>query len=96
MKIITGLLILLLVIIGLGFALLNAELITLNYYFGTKQMPLSLCIVLTFALGGLLGLLSSGMILFKLMADNNRLKRQLKHAEREAVHLQALPIKDSS
>ena len=59
MRIVTYLFLILLVVLALIFAGLNADLVSVNYYLGTKRLPLSLLILLSFVLGGLLGLLTA-------------------------------------
>ena len=51
------------VVIGLSFAVLNAEPVSLNYYFGYRDIPLSMVVVLSLAVGAVIGVLVSiGMI----------------------------------
>ena len=39
-------LLIVLVVLGLSFAVLNAEPVPLNYYFGSRDIPLSMVVVL--------------------------------------------------
>ena len=66
MRIVTYLFLILLVVLALIFAGLNADLVSVNYYLGTKRLPLSLLILLSFVLGGLLGLLTAFITYVKL------------------------------
>lgn len=47
---------LIILLIGIGFALLNTGDVTLFYYLGVVKAPLSLIVVLAFIVGGLVGL----------------------------------------
>jgi uncharacterized integral membrane protein len=94
MRCITYLFLLLLFIFGLIFAGLNADLVSINYYFGTKRLPLSLLTILSFILGGLLGLLTACITYIKLKYVDRRLRHRLNLVEKELVNLRALPFKD--
>ncbi|WP_258868183.1 lipopolysaccharide assembly LapA domain-containing protein [Alkalilimnicola ehrlichii] len=58
-KIIGIILLLVVVLFGLSFALLNAQPVELDYYLGMTTMPLSLALVLALIVGALLGVLAS-------------------------------------
>lgn len=58
MNYLKALLILAVVLLGLTFHLRNGELVTLNYYFGSSQLPLSLALAGALFLGALLGVLA--------------------------------------
>ena len=63
-RIITFALLLLVALLGLSFALMNAEPVRLDYYFGTLQAPLSLVVVIALIIGAGLGVLASmGIVL---------------------------------
>jgi putative membrane protein len=94
MRILTYLFLILLVLFALTFAGLNAEPVTINYYLGKSELPLSLLAILSFILGGLLGLLMAFTIYIKLQYANRRLRHRLKLVEEELVNLRALPLKD--
>ncbi|MFM2321943.1 MAG: hypothetical protein RLZZ225_96 [Pseudomonadota bacterium] len=94
MRIVTYLFLILLVVFALIFAGLNADLVSVNYYLGTKRLPLSLLIILSFILGGLLGLLTAFITYVKLKYVNRRLRHRLNLVEKELTNLRALPFKD--
>ncbi len=87
MKIISCILAFLILLIGLTFACLNAESVTINYYIGVSQLPLSLLLVLVFSLGSLLGLLFSACVYIKQKRQQLRLKQQIKTAKQEILNL---------
>ncbi len=93
-RLIGFLFLLVLVLFGLSFAWLNAEPVSLNYYFGYRDIPLSMIVVLSLVLGALIGVfVSMGMIL-RLRRQAGSLRRQLHHAEQEADKLRILPVKE--
>jgi lipopolysaccharide assembly protein A len=94
MRVLTYLFLILIILFALAFAGLNAEPVTINYYFGQTQFPLSLLAILSFILGGLIGLIVAFTIYIKLKYANRRLRHRLKLVETELTNLRALPLKD--
>ncbi len=94
MRIITYILLLLIIILGITFALLNHSPVTFNYYLGQLVLPLSMLLIISFAFGSLLGLLVSLWIYIKLKISNFRLHKHLKVAEKEIENLRAIPLQD--
>lgn len=58
MNYLKALLVLAVVLLGLTFHLRNGELVTVNYYFGSIELPLSLALAGALFLGALLGVLA--------------------------------------
>lgn len=58
MNYLKALLVLAVVLLGLTFHLRNGELVTVNYYFGSSELPLSLALAGALFLGALLGVLA--------------------------------------
>lgn len=79
---------------GLGFTVLNAGDVHLNYYFGEAVLPLALIMVGTLAVGALLGLLAAAGMLMGRKHENSRLRRRLRLAEQEIHNLRELPVRD--
>lgn len=71
---------LIIVLLGLSFALLNSQVVTLNYYIGQRNISLSLLLVLCLGFGIFLGLLFAVGPLIKLKRRNHQLKKQLKNS----------------
>jgi len=94
-RIITFALLLLVSLLGLSFALINAEPVTLDYYFGTLQAPLSLVVVLAIIIGAGLGVLASLGIVVGQKRELARLRKSAKIAEEEVANLRSLPLKDN-
>ena len=94
MRFITYFLLLIIILIGVTFAVLNPNIVTVHYYLGERTLPLSLLLVFVFSGGCLLGLLIGLWLLLCVKIQNYRLKRQLKTAEKEIENLRAIPLRD--
>lgn len=94
MRILTYIILIVLVLFGITFAGLNADSVSLNYYIGYTKAPLSLLLVNSFVIGGLLGLLVGFVLYIKTKTSNRRLQHRLKLVEAELANLRSLPLKD--
>lgn len=94
-RIITFALILLVSLLGLTFALMNAETVQLNYYFGDIHAPLSLVVVIAIIIGAGLGVLASMGIVFGQKRELAKLRKSARLAEQEVSNLRSLPLKDN-
>lgn len=94
MRIVRLIFYILILLLGLSFAVLNAQNISLNYYFGMWQAPLSLTLVLALALGALLGIVACLGLLMKLKNEVSTLQKAAKLSETEVMNLRAMPLKD--
>ena len=56
MKLLYGILMILIMLLGASFAVLNAEPVSIDYYFGQDALPLSLLMVMTLGIGGIMGI----------------------------------------
>ena len=81
-------------IFGISFAVLNADNVNLNYYFGRFEAPLSLVIVISLACGALLGILASLTLILRLKHEQGKLRKSVNLAEKEVENLRSLPLKD--
>ena len=93
MRIITYLVLLVIMLVGLTFASLNAIPVSFNYYLGTKTITLSMLLVVAFGVGVFLGLIVSFFSWIRLKKDNFLLKSRLKNVEKEVENLRSIPIK---
>lgn len=84
----------LLVILGLAFAVLNNHAVEFDYFWGRREFNLAQLLVISMAAGALLGVLFSTGILFRLKREASRFKRQAKLAEQEINNLRSIPIKN--
>ena len=94
MRIIAYIFLILIIILGVSFACLNAAPVSVHYYIGEHTLPLSLLMVCVFGCGALLGILSSIIPLLRLKTENFRLRKRVKAAEKEVSNLRTSPLKD--
>ncbi|MGE3319126.1 MAG: lipopolysaccharide assembly LapA domain-containing protein [Candidatus Berkiella sp.] len=81
MRIVSILLTLILIIVGIAFAALNAKPVEINYLIGTSEMRLALLLLISFCVGIVITMLLLGVSLVKLKAKNKWLESKLKHAQ---------------
>lgn len=86
--------ILLVMLIGVAFAVMNAENVNLNYYFGSTVLPLSVVLVGAVCFGAVLGILAGLGGLASLKRENASLRREARLASQEVQNLRTMPIKD--
>ncbi|VVC75936.1 Lipopolysaccharide assembly protein A [Aquicella siphonis] len=94
MRILSYFFLLVIVLFGTTFAALNYESVTINYYLGQSTLPLSLLLVIVFALGCLIGMIVGFWMLIKSKISNYRLRQRLQMAEKEIDNLRAIPLQD--
>lgn len=92
-RLIRLILLLALLIVALGFALLNAESIQVDYYLGKLSIPLSLALVVVLAVGAVIGMIASLGMVLRAKRQNAKLRKQVKNSEKQVTHLHALPPK---
>ncbi len=93
-RILLWLLIIIVVLAGVSFSVLNADSVIVDYYFAKGEVPLSIVIVGALAIGALLGIASTFWAMFRLRREISRLKKQLKVKEQEVNNLRAIPMMD--
>jgi putative membrane protein len=94
MRIIKLILLMLIVALGAVFAVLNAEPVQFNYYFGSRELPLSLIMTMALGVGALLGIFACMGMMFGMKRENIQLRRKSQLASQEVNNLRALPLKD--
>ena len=94
MRIIMMIFYLLLILVGISFAGLNAQSVYINLYFTDLNIPVSVLIILMVSLGMLLGFLLSLCRYWRLRAECRKIKNQLKLTEKEIRNLRAIPLQD--
>lgn len=91
MRIISLVIALLILLFGVTFAILNADRVAIDFYFGTAHLPLSLLLAIALIIGVGLGLLTALVWLVKSKAKQRHLARQLHKTEKELEKRQMLP-----
>ena len=92
MRVISYIFSILLIIIGVTFATLNAETVKINFYISELNLPLSLVIVLSIAIGLLIGILFGIIWYMRQRREIARLKNKLKVSETEVNNLRNVPL----
>lgn len=82
MRIVSYIIFLILLFMGVAFACLNRQEISVNYFLDEAHLPLSLLLVVVFALGGIVGLLAAGFAIMRHKMENIALKHKLKKLEK--------------
>ncbi len=85
----------LIVAIGLSFAMLNHDDATLNYYLGQATMPLSLWMTVARLLGAIFGVISTLGVMARQRRELSRLRRRVDEAQRELSELRKMPIRNT-
>ena len=94
MRIFSFIMIIIVVTLGSTFAVLNADNVNFNYYLDQTSLPLSILLITSFALGCVIGVLSSLVAIFKAKMAYYRLKQRLLLAEKEIENLRTIPLRD--
>jgi putative membrane protein len=94
MRIVEYIFLVILFITGLTFALLNSQPVTIYYYLGASELPLSMALVGTLIAGCLVGMFSAIVLYLKIKFENKRLRNRVKVIEQEVENLRAIPIRD--
>ncbi len=82
MRIVSYIFFIVLLILGVVFACLNHQEVSVNYFVDEAHLPLSLLLVIVFALGGIIGLLVAGFVVMRQKLENISLKHKLKKLEK--------------
>ncbi len=86
---------LIVILFGLTFSLLNASRVDVDYYFGSVPMPLSLALVAALIVGAVLGVLSALGVVMGKQRELRRLRKRVRDSEKELSELRRLPLKDT-
>lgn len=92
---ISGIFFILLLLVGVGFAALNATEIQLDYFFGQATMTLPWIVLGATGIGFLFGLLVSGVAIFRARAETRRVRKERRLMEAELKNLRSLPLRNS-
>jgi putative membrane protein len=85
----------LVLLIGIAFAVLNRQMVELNYYFGLKWSgPLSMALLAAFAFGVVAGYIASLRTVVRMQRQLVQARKEIRQIEQEVINLRSLPIKD--
>ncbi|MDF1677606.1 MAG: LapA family protein [Legionellaceae bacterium] len=82
-----------LMLLGVSFSVLNAGAVTLNLYFKTVTLPMSMLVVMAFVLGVLVGFVIFWSRYWCRYVKYRKVKHQLEMMEREIKNLREIPLK---
>lgn len=81
--------------IGITFSGLNSRLVLVNYYLDEKQIQLPMLLLITLAIGVVLGFITLLPAFIRKKHANHRLKHRIKQIEQEVDNLRTMPIKET-
>ncbi|MFH0350944.1 MAG: LapA family protein [Chromatiales bacterium] len=85
------------VLVGLELHVKNPQLVAVDYYLGTVQLPVSLLIACMLLLGAVLGVLVNLSVVVRLRRKIGELKRSLKSVDQQVTRGQSIAtLKDAS
>jgi putative membrane protein len=87
------LLLLIFMVVGASFAIINDAPVKVDLYFITPELPLSLLLLLALGLGIALGGLAGMVYFMRVKKENADLRRQARLVSEEVKNLRAMPIK---
>lgn len=83
-----------LIVIGVSFAALNAASVAVNFYFRTVTMPVSVLMTLALGVGILIGFILFISRYWRLKIEYHKIKNQLKLTEKEIKNLRSIPLQN--
>ena len=86
--------ILIVMILGASFAVLNADPVLFNYYLGSRDLPLSLILIAALGAGVLIGVVATIGMVLEVKRENLSLKRRSRLINEEVQNLRSIPLKD--
>ena len=92
LKLIKFILVIVFLVIGAAFAIINDQPVELDLYFLVTSLPLSLILLLAVGVGILLGAIVSAFYFMRIRKENADLRRQSRLVEQEVKNLRNLPI----
>jgi putative membrane protein len=84
----------LLIILGVSFAALNATTVEVNFYLKTISMPVSVLMTIMLGVGILFGFFIFISRHWRLKMEYRKMKSQLKLTEKEIKNLRSIPLQD--
>ncbi len=84
----------LLIIIGVSFAALNASSVQVNFYFKTVSMPVSVLMTIMLGIGIFIGFILFVCRYWRLKVECRKIKNQLILTEKEIKNLRSIPLQD--
>jgi len=80
------------ILVGGAFAVANNQPATIELYFSTPTLPLSLLLLFAVGVGIVLGAIASSFFYMRIKKENADLRRQSRLVEQEVKNLRTLPL----
>lgn len=84
----------LLIILGVSFAALNATSVQVSFYFKTVTMPVSVLMTIMLGIGIIVGFILFINRYWRLKMECRKMQSQLKLTEKEIKNLRSIPLQD--
>lgn len=84
----------LLIILGVSFAALNASSVEVNFYLKTISMPISVLMTIMLGVGVFIGFILFIGRYWRLKIECRKISNQLKLTEKEIKNLRSIPLQD--
>ena len=81
-------------VLGAGFASINPDPVTVNYYFGKLTLPMGMLVLGVLASGMVAGMLVCTLMLVKTKRENRKLKKKADLVHKEVNNLRTIPVKE--
>lgn len=94
MRFLTIMFYLVIILLGVSFAALNANSVEINLYITTLTMPVAVIMTMMLGIGICVGVLLSLIRYWRLKIEFAKVKSQLKLCEKEVKNLRDIPLKD--
>lgn len=95
-RILYGLLVIVVLLVGVTFSFKNAQPVELHYYFGIHwKTPLAFMFLTAVTLGIVIGFLASLGMVARMQRQITGMRRETRQLEQEVHNLRALPIRDA-
>lgn len=92
LKVIKLILAVVFLVFGAAFAIINDQPVSVDLYFATPTLPLSLLMLFAVGVGIVLGAVAGGFYFMRVKKENADLRRQSRLVEQEVKNLRTLPI----
>ena len=90
-RIIYSILFIVVLVCGLLFFVKNNQLQAVDYIIGSVELPLSILLLTSLAIGAVLGIIATVPLILRLNHQKSRLEKQVKLSEKEINNLRILP-----
>jgi len=80
-------------VLGFVLSILNSAPISINYYYGWIEIPLSFALLITFILGTIIGLSTKIWSNLVLKQRNSSLSKRARLSEKEVSNIRTSPLK---